>query len=73
MQKNKKKNNFKSLLNKYLGIKGLDIVVFLVDGEQIELHKNRKLVKDEIVYSDKNNSELRIPISQIKSIDLYAA
>ncbi|MBN2403061.1 MAG: hypothetical protein JXN64_11765 [Spirochaetes bacterium] len=69
----KKKSNFKSLLNKYLDIKGLDIVVLLDNGKEVEIYKNRKLVKNEIVYSDKHNKELRIPIGKIKSIDLYAA
>jgi hypothetical protein len=68
-----KKTNFKSLLNKYLDIKGLDIVVLLEDGKEIELYKNRKLIRNEIVYSDKTNKEFRIPINSIKSIDLYAA
>ena len=72
MQKNRK-TNFKSLLNKYLDIKGLDIIVLLDNGKEIEIYKNRKLIKNEIVYSDKHNKELRIPIEKIKSIDLYAA
>jgi hypothetical protein len=72
MQKNRR-TNFKSLLNKYLDIKGLDIIVLLDNGKEIEIYKNRKLIKNEIVYSDKHNKELRIPIDKIKSIDLYAA
>lgn len=68
-----KKNAFRNQLNKYLDIKGLDIVVLLDDGKEIELYKNRKLVKNEIIYSDKSNKELRINIARIKSIDLYAA
>ncbi len=68
-----RRNSFKSLLNKYLEIKGLDIIVLLDNGKEIEIHKNRKLVKNEIVYMDKHNRELRIPIGKIKSIDLYAA
>jgi hypothetical protein len=70
---NNKRTNFKSLLNKYLDIKGLDIIVLLDNGKEIEIYKNRKLIKNEIVYSDKHNKELRIPIDKIKSIDLYAA
>ena len=70
---NSKRNNFKFLLTKYLDIKGLDIIVLLENGEEIEIFKNRKLIKNEIVYSDKYNKELRIPIEKIKSIDLYAA
>lgn len=73
MKNSRKKTNFKSLLTKYLSIKGLDIIVFLNNGKEIELQKNRKLVKNEIIYSDKNNKEIRIKISQIESIDLYAA
>jgi hypothetical protein len=70
---NNRRTNFKSLLNKYLDIKGLDIIVLLDNGKEIEIYKNRKLIKNEIVYSDKHNKELRIPIDKIKSIDLYAA
>jgi len=73
MQNSTKKNTFRVQLNKYLDIKGLDIVVLLDDGKEIELYKNRKLVKNEIIYSDKSNKELRINIARIKSIDLYAA
>ena len=73
MQNSTKKNTFRIQLNKYLDIKGLDIVVLLDDGKEIELYKNRKLVKNEIIYSDKSNKELRINIARIKSIDLYAA
>jgi hypothetical protein len=70
---NTKSVSFKKQLKKYLAIKGLDIVVYLMNGKSIELHKNRMLVKDEIVIFDKNNREFRIPITQIKSVDLYAA
>jgi hypothetical protein len=66
-------NNFKKLLKKYLSIKGLDIVVYLNDGAIIELHKNRALVKNEIIIKDKNDRELRIQLSSIKSVELYAA
>ena len=69
----KKAKSFKTQLKKYLGIKGLDIVVYLRDGKSIELNKNRSLVKDHIVLVDKNNREMRIPISQIVSVDLFVA
>ncbi len=69
----KKYSAFKSQLKKYLSIKGLDIILYLQDGRIIELNKNRTLVKDLIIVTDKNNKELRIPISHIKSVDLYAA
>jgi hypothetical protein len=72
-QMKKKAKSFKSQLRKYLGIKGLDIVVYLRDGKSIELNKNRVLVKDDIVLTDKNNREVKIPISQIISVDLFAA
>jgi hypothetical protein len=71
-QKKKNKNSFKRLLEKYLEIKGLDIIIILEDGCQIELYKNRRIVNDEIITADKN-CEKRIPISKIKSVDLYAA
>lgn len=68
-----KQQNFKKTLERYLGIKGLDIVVYLSDGKTVELYKNRSLVKDEIVMFDSFNREKRIPLSLVRSIDLYAA
>ncbi|TAL31361.1 MAG: hypothetical protein EPN93_18025 [Spirochaetes bacterium] len=65
--------SFKSQLKKYLAIKGLDIIVYLHNGSMMELNKNRALVKDEIVIYDKNNHEVRIPISLIKAVDMFAA
>jgi hypothetical protein len=69
----KKQISFKKQLKKYLAIKGLDIVVYLHNGNKIELNKNRLLIKDAIIIFDKNNKEHKIPISQIASVDLFAA
>ena len=69
----RKRHSFRSQLKKYLGIKGLDIVIHLMDGKAIELNKNRRLVKDMIIVVDKNNREHKIPITKIKAVDLYAA
>jgi len=69
----KKRNNFRDTLEKYLDIKGLDIVVLLNDGNEVELYKNRMLIDDVIVTVDGSNKEFRIPISNIRSVDLYAA
>ncbi len=71
-QKKKQKDSFKRLLEKYLEIKGLDIIIILDDGCQIELYKNRRIVNDEIITMDKSG-EQRIPLAKIKSVDLYAA
>jgi hypothetical protein len=67
------KDQFRTTLERYLGIKGLDIVVYLLDGKTVELFKNRSLIKDEIVMFDGTNREKRIPLSMVKSIDLFAA
>jgi len=78
MRKKKKKSvrkpkTFKELLGKYLEIKGLDIIIFLTDGDKVELYKNRDLVDDVIITYDKSHEEKRIPLSQIESVDLFAA
>ncbi len=73
MSRTKKSKNFKKLLSKYLDIKGLDIILVMQDGIEIELYKNRSLEDDEIVTFDKTHSEKRIPLSQIKTVDLFAA
>jgi hypothetical protein len=68
-----KKEHFRKTLERYLLIKGLDIVVTLSDGKAIELYKNRSLEEDDIVMFDASNGTKRIPLSMVKSIDLYAA
>ncbi len=73
MKKSSRKNDFRMMLEKYLDIKGLDIIVYLSDGNKVELNKSRKLVKNTIVLTDANNREIRIPLSSIRSVDLYAA
>ena len=71
--KKSKKKNFKQLLSKYLDIKGLDIVIVLEDGNQVELYKNRSIVGDMIVTFDVDNGERKIPLKRIKHVDMYAA
>lgn len=71
--KKAKKKNFKQLLAKYLDIKGLDIVIVLEDGNEVELYKNRSIVGDMIVTFDVDNGERKIPLKRIKHVDMYAA
>ncbi|PKL37558.1 MAG: hypothetical protein CVV44_14510 [Spirochaetae bacterium HGW-Spirochaetae-1] len=73
--KQAKRNNrdFREMLQKYLDIKGLDIIVVLDDGSEVELYKNRSLIDDMLVSLEKGKGEMRIPLSQIKSVDLFAA
>jgi len=73
MSATRKNKNFKKILSKYLKIKGLDIILVLENGVEIELYKNRTMINDEIITFDKTHSETRIHISQIKSVDLFAA
>ncbi|MBN2079608.1 MAG: hypothetical protein JW838_11630 [Spirochaetes bacterium] len=72
-QKKTRKKSFKQLLAKYLDIKGLDIVIVLDDGREIELYKNRSIIGDMIVTFDINNGERKIPLKGIKHVDMYAA
>ncbi|MDR3237982.1 MAG: hypothetical protein LBT84_05715 [Spirochaetia bacterium] len=71
--KNAQPKTFKTMLQKYLDIKGLDIVVVLEDGREIELYKNRTIINDAIITLEKGKDELRIPLSEIKSVDCFAA
>jgi hypothetical protein len=71
--KKAKKKNFKQLLAKYLDIKGLDIIIVLEDGNEVELYKNRSIVGDMIVTFDVDNGERKIPLKRIKHVDMYAA
>ena len=68
-----KSKSFKDLLEKYLEIKGLDIVVVLSSGEEIELYKNREIIDGMIVAIDNFQNKQNIPIAEIKSVDMFAA
>lgn len=72
MPKKIKSYSFVNQLKKYISIKGLELVIHLVNGEIIELQNNVRLEKNNIIVKNKNN-EYQIPLSDIKSIDLYAA
>ncbi len=72
VKKNRTKT-FRELLEKYLLIKGLDIIVILQDGTEVELYKNREIIDDVIITMDKGNKKQEIPISEVKSVDMFAA
>ncbi len=71
--KNTKNKTFRELLEKYLEIKGLDIVVILKDGREVELYKHREIIDDIIVAMDKSKKTQEIPIKDVKSVDMFAA
>ena len=65
--------SFRDMLEKYLDIKGLDIIVVLNDGTEVELYKNREIIDDMIITVDGSNHRQSIPISAVKSVDMFAA
>ena len=71
-RKRKPESSFADMVKKYINIRGLDIVLYLEDGKEIELHKNRAVSGNDIVIVTRT-SETRIPISTVRSIDLFAA
>ena len=74
MKKSEKTSkNFKLMLKKYIAIRGLDIIVFLKDGSEVELFKNREIIDDIIITLENGKSEKRISLSDIKSVDMFAA
>jgi len=73
MNKRKQKKSFRELLEKYLDIKGLDIIIQLEDGTEIELNKNREILDNIIIANEFGNNEQRIAIDNIKTVDMYAA
>lgn len=72
-KKKKTPKTFRELLEKYLEIKGLEIVVILNDGTEVELYKNREIVNDIIIAIDNSNKKQSIPINDVKSVDMFAA
>jgi hypothetical protein len=72
-QPTKTSNNFKKMLEKYIAIRGLDIVVILTDGSEVVLFKNREIIDDVIITLEKGKGEKKISLSDIKSVDMFAA
>lgn len=68
-----KSKSFRDMLEKYLEIKGLDIIVILNDGTEVELYKNREIINDMIITMDGSNKKQSIPLSEVKSVDMFAA
>ena len=72
MRVKKTKHDFRTMLGKYTPIKGLDIIVYLKDGQKVELLKNREIQDETIVMFDKRNTVTAIPLNTIVSVDLFA-
>ena len=68
-----KSKSFRDMLEKYLEIKGLDIIVVLNDGTEVELYKNREIINDMNITMDGSNKRQSIPLSEVKSVDMFAA
>ena len=69
----KTSKDFKAMLQKYITIRGLDIIVLLKDGSEIELFKNREIIDDAIITLENGKGEKRISLSDIESVDMFAA
>ncbi len=65
-------SKFKKTLERYIGYRGIDIVLHLKDGKVIELDKNRKM-EGEFVVGNLEEGQVRIAIQEIQKADFYAA
>jgi len=65
-------SKFKKTLERYIGYRGIDIVLHLKDGKVIELDKNRKM-DGEFVVGNLEEGQVRIAIQEIQKADFYAA
>lgn len=66
------KSKFKQTLERYIGYRGIDIVLHLRDGKIIELDKNRRM-EGEYVIGNLEQGQVRIAIDEIQKADFYAA
>jgi hypothetical protein len=65
-------NKFKETLERYIGYRGIDIVLHLKDGNVVELDKNR-IMDGEFVVGNLDAGQIRIAIQEIKKADFFAA
>ncbi|BDA79040.1 hypothetical protein LPTSP3_g19700 [Leptospira kobayashii] len=67
-----KAGKFKSTLERYIHYRGIDIVLHLKDGKVVELDKNRQMENDTVI-GNLAEGVVRIPITDIRSADFFAA
>ncbi|TGN08158.1 hypothetical protein [Leptospira ilyithenensis] len=67
-----KADKFKSTLERYIHYRGIDIVLHLKDGKVVELDKNRQMENDTVI-GNLAEGVVRIPITDIRSADFFAA
>ncbi|TGN18421.1 hypothetical protein [Leptospira idonii] len=67
-----KAHKFKNTLERYIHYRGIDIVLHLKDGKMVELDKNRQM-EDDVVIGNLAEGVVRIPLSEIRSADFFAA
>ncbi|MCG9874381.1 MAG: hypothetical protein O9346_02470 [Leptospiraceae bacterium] len=65
-------NKFKETLERYIGYRGIDIVLHLKDGKIVELDKNR-VMDGEFVVGNLQEGKVKIAIQEIKKADFFAA
>lgn len=64
---------FRKVLARYVSFRGIDIVLYLKDGQIIELDKNRKIEGNFIIRSPKKGQIEKISLSQIRKAEFFAA
>ena len=64
---------FRERITRFIGYRGIDIVLFLKDGSSISLEKNRQIEGDYIHKQNRHGIEKSININDIIRADFYAA
>lgn len=70
--KKSNKNEFVEKLKKYITIRGIEFEIQLYNGKKFFFKNNLELKNNNLIAKLSKN-EIKIPISEIKSINLYAA
>ncbi len=66
-------DRFFSLLKRYISIKTIQIVITMRSGEEIIISSNRDIINEELVITENSKAVRRIPLTEIRKADLYAA
>lgn len=64
---------FKKQLEQYIEFRGIDIILYLKDGNIIELDKNRQIEGDIIIKKGRDGVKASVRIDEIVKADFYAA
>ncbi len=68
-----KSDEFRKQLEQFIQFRGIDILLHLKDGTQMELDKNRQMEGDVVIKNGRDGIKASVHIDEIIKADFFAA